>query len=243
LTFGSEDSKDALVIPNAVFKDIYMNCFSVMALEPAARLQREEASRALAMLANEGDTRLFAQCISHILSSMDFRAFNYFGEASPARVAHQLALGHSGCKSAIGKHVGMGYADRALMPGKVPVKHCVLIERKHVKVKKLTLNNINSAWEDALLKLRKCAGDKEFERLDKQGGLKKWIVALTANRCIANHEIVLDKPNAALELQPDTSLSKIMDEMNRIMRKNAFRECFEGVFHCVAPFLRAAHCK
>ncbi|MDR1536730.1 MAG: ATP-binding protein [Clostridiales bacterium] len=217
LTFGSEDSEEALVIPNAVFKDIYMNYFSEIALEPAARLQHEEASRALAMLANEGDTKLFVQCISHILSSMDFRAFIDFDEASLARVAHQLALGYSGYKSIIEKHVGMGYVDQALMPGKVPVKYYALIEYKYVKVRKLTLNNIKAAWEDALLKLRKYASDKEFERLDKQGSLKKWIVIFTSSRCIVNQEIDLDKPNASLELQPDTSLPKIIEEMNRMI--------------------------
>jgi hypothetical protein len=215
LTLSSEDSEDALVIPNAVLKDIYLNYFSEMALEPMTRMQNEESSMALSKIANEGDTKLFVQAISHVLSSMDFRTFIDFDEASLARVAHQLALGYSGFRSRIERHVSTGYVDQALLPGKIPVQYYALIEYKYVKVKKLTPSSVKAAWDDALFKLRKYGIEQEFEELNKQGRLKKWIVIFSSSRCLVNQEIDLDNPNVTMELQSDTSISKILDEMKQ----------------------------
>jgi hypothetical protein len=215
LTISSEDSEDALVIPNAVLKDIYLNYFSEMALEPVARMQNDESSMALSKLANEGDTKLFVQAISHVLSSMDFRTFIDFDEASLARIGHQLALGYSGFKSRIERHVSTGYVDQTLLPGKVPVQYYALIEYKYVKVKKLSIDSVKAAWEDALFKLRKYGIEQDFEELNKQGRLKKWIIIFTANRCIVNQEIDLDNPSVTMELQPGASLSKILDEVKQ----------------------------
>jgi hypothetical protein len=215
LTIDTEDSEDVLVIPNAVFKDIYLNYFSEMALEPIARLHNEESSRALSMIANHGDNRLFVQSISHILSSMDFRTFIDFDEASLARVAHQIAFGYSGFQSKIERHVSLGYVDHVLLPAKIPVNFYALIEYKYVKVKLLTLNAVKAAWEDALFKLKKYGNDDEFKELNKRGKLKKWIVIFTSCHCLVNQEIDIDDPTTSMLLQPDISLTKIIEDLKK----------------------------
>jgi hypothetical protein len=216
LTLSIEDSKDVLVIPNAVFKDIYLNYFSDMILSPAAKMQNASSEKALARLADEGKTDLFAKSISHILSTMDFRTFIDFDEASLARVAHQIALGYTGYSSSIERHVADGYIDHTLLPGKVPVKYYALIEYKYVKVKKLNPKSLDSAWNDAFGKLQKYGNDEGFNQLNKAGVLKKWIIIFSSHRCLVNQEVDINNPDTKIELVGNETLPKIISEMKSL---------------------------
>jgi hypothetical protein len=210
---SSEYSKDVFIFPNAVFKNIYLNYFSDMVLEPAAKLQFAASEKALSRLAHEGSADLFAQCISTILSSMDFRTFIDFDEASIARVAHQMAYGYTGYSSGIERHISDGYIDHTLLPGKVPVKYYALIEYKYVKVKNLNFKNLNSAWNDAFVKLAKYGNDQQFDELNGLGKLKKFIIIFSSHRCVVNQEVNVDNPDTKMILQNNASLSSIVEDM------------------------------
>ncbi|MDR1542641.1 MAG: AAA family ATPase [Clostridiales bacterium] len=216
LTLSVEDGKEVLIIPNAVFKNIYLNYFSEMVLNPVARLQNASSENALAMLANDGNTDLFVQSISHILSTMDFRTFIDFDEASLARVAHQIAYGYTGFSSSIERHIADGYIDHTLLPGKVPVKHYALIEYKYVIVKNLSLKSLESAWNDAFGKLSRYGNDVDFKELNRAGTLKKWIIIFSSHRCLVNQEVNINNPDTKMKLIENVSLPKIIAEMKSL---------------------------
>jgi hypothetical protein len=187
-----------------------------MILGPAAKTQNASSEIALARLANEGKTDLFAQSVSHILSTMDFRKFIDFDEASLVRVAHQIALGYTGYSSSIERHVADGYIDHTFLPGKVPVKYYALIEYKYVKVKKSNPKSLDSAWSDAFGKLRKPGNDAGFNELNKAGVLKKWIIIFSSHRCLVNQEVDIDNPDTKMELVDNDTMPKIISEMKSL---------------------------